>query len=525
MKTDFVTKSIKLSKKVLVFSLIFLVLFLGTRLPRISNDEINPDGVNWHYRMQQFVVGLKTGQLEKTYQHYHPGVTFMWIAGIPVEIYKQLSGINTYDMYNFQTFHLVAKLSIVFSQLILSFIAIFLLSRFVTSTKAFLVVGLMSLEPFFVGNSRLFHMDVLLTLFLFNALLTSFLALMNKSRKTTILAGVLLSASFLTKSIGIGALVFVLFYSVFYLILNKGAEYLKKFIPILLVSFIVSLFLIFPAMFKNPVYFLSEIFSESERVGVRDGHGQIIFGEYTREAGLFFYPLVLLMKVSPFTVVGIFAAACFAILERKRKKINLKGLVQNPVFFATVFYVGYFVVMSFPTKKIDRYMIPMYPVLAWVAVLGFEKIWKIACRRVIFIRALVLVSFASLIIIPNIKLFPYLFTYTSPVFGSAESANKVIAQKPFGIGIFDLKSMLVSRYGPKAKLGFIDVKPIEAIYPNSQVFDMRVNGPGSYDYVVLGVNEQMPEKVVSDSRFLFEKDYSMYINGLEYWRICAKKIK
>jgi hypothetical protein len=73
-------------------------------------------------------------------------------------------------------------------------------------------------------------------------------------------------------------------------------------------------------------------------------------------------------------------------------------------------------------------------------------------------------------------------------------------------------------------LGFIDTKPIDAIYPNSKVFDIRVVGPGSYDYIVLGINESIPEKVTNDKRFTFEKDISIYINDLEYWRIYAKKV-
>ena len=181
--------------------------------------------------------------------------------------------------------------------------------------------------------------------------------------------------------------------------------------------------------------------------------------------------------------------------------------------------------MSLPSKKIDRYMIPIYPIIAWAAVEAFGRIAGGTTRIKSVIVALALLSSAAFIVYPDVKLFPYYFTYTSPLFGSPEQANKVIAQKSFGIGIFDLKKAIVSKYGTKAKLGFIDIKPIEAIYPNSQVFDIRDYGPGSYDYVVLGINEEMTDKVLDDKRFHFEKDLSLYINGLEYWRVYAKKVK
>ncbi|NBO36898.1 hypothetical protein EBU91_05135 [bacterium] len=73
-----------------VFLIVFVLSFL-IRLPNIGTESINPDAVNWHYRCQQFANGLKYFQLEKTYPHYHPGVTLCWVMLLPTEIYKNLS--------------------------------------------------------------------------------------------------------------------------------------------------------------------------------------------------------------------------------------------------------------------------------------------------------------------------------------------------------------------------------------------------------------------------------------------------
>jgi hypothetical protein len=181
--------------------------------------------------------------------------------------------------------------------------------------------------------------------------------------------------------------------------------------------------------------------------------------------------------------------------------------------------------MTLPSKKIDRYMIPVFPILCYLAVVGYLEIWKVLKGfKKLFVFLIVLV-FGVFVVMPDFTFFPYLFTYTSPLFGSAENANRIIAQKPFGIGIFKLRDEIVTRYQGYPKLGFIDVKPIDAIYPNSKVFDIRVYGPGDYDYIVLGINETFPDSISKDRRFIFEKDFSIYINGLEYWRIYAKKTK
>jgi hypothetical protein len=515
----------KTSKKIIIAVSIFCFLFLFTRLPKISTDEINPDGVNWHYRMQQFVVGLKTGQLEKTYQHYHPGVTLMWIAGIPVEIYKQITNITVYDMDNFEHFHLVAKASVIFAQLILSLLAMFLLSKIVGFKKSFLVILLLSLEPFFLGNSRLFHMDVLFTLFMFDALLFAYIALRDANKAATMFTGIFLTLSFLTKSIGIGAFIFVIIYSLKFILMDRRLNFTKSFIAILMSSFLISLFLLFPALFKGPVYYISEIFKESERIGVRNGHSQIIFGEYTEEAGPGFYPLVFLMKVSPFTLLGIAFAVIYFLVDFKKIFQNKRGLTQSFSIYLTLFYLAYLAVMTLPPKKIDRYLLPMYPLFSCTAVIGLYKALDKFKEYGRYAVLLIVSAFALFIIVPDTTLFPYYFTYTSPVFGSSEEANRIIAQKPFGIGIFRVRDEIINKYGDHPALGFFDVKPMEAIYPNSKVFDIRVTGPGSYDYIVLGVNEVIPEKISQDKRFNFEKDISIYLNGLEYWRVYAKKTK
>jgi len=514
----------KFSKNKLLGIFAFIFLFVLTRFPYLGADEINPDGVNWHYRSQQFVVGLKNGDFEKTYQHYHPGVTLMWISGIPIEIYKQVMGVNSYNQYNFLTFNLVAKVSVILAQFVLTLIILLLLSKIVGFRIAYLTVSLFSLEPFFVGNSRLYHMDVLFTLFLFISLLFSWLALRRFTWKKGFLAGIFLSLSFLTKSIGIGGLIFVLVFSTTYYFHKKDAKTLSKYTISVLGSFVLATFLFFPALWVRPFFYLSEIFSESERVGVRKGHAQILLGEYTENAGFLFYPLVVIMKVTPFILAGVLMYLLKTFKFLPRLIMNTKNKYSSVYLYLLIFYLGYFAVMMFPSKKIDRYMLPLYPFLALTAVYGFvhfyNSLQKAASKRIFASFTILAVSFFYAI--PLISLFPYYFTYTSPVFGPPANANLVIAQKPFGIAVPALKDYILEKYGDEPKLGFIDTKPMKAIYPNSKVADIRVSGTSDYDLLILGVNEEIPEKVLR-SGTKFRKDSSLYVNGLEYWRIYVKE--
>ena len=522
------------NKNTLPILLIFLfsVFFFLTRLPGLANDVINPDGVLWHYRSEQFVVGIKNKQFEKTYQHYQPGVTLMWITGPAVEIYKKFTGILSYDIDNFIDFDLVSKISIIAVQFVLSVTIILLLAKIIGFYQSLITVTLFTFEPFFVANSRLYHMDILLTLLLTVSVILGFLNMKEPRLWKSIVLGVLLGFSFLTKSISIGAVFFVLIYSLLFFIHNKQEE---KIIPILgsiLISFILSIFIFFPALWVRPVYYLSDIFSEVIRVGIRKGHNQIIFGDPTSRAGFIFYPLVTLMKISPFMLLGFlfclnYSVAFFRNVFKTFKK-GYHAIFTFTIYFA-IFSLGYIFAMSLPAKKVDRYILVIYPFLAYIAYIGYQRVFqniKINSKKTIFISVLVIMS-VLFWIFPLFKLYPWYFTYTSPIFGSPEKANMIVAQKPYGVGTALLKDTILMHCARDnecdlPRLGFYDTQPMKAVYPNSKVFDVRVYGPSTYDILILGINEEMPEKILNNREYLFKKDHSIWINGLEYWRIYNK---
>ena len=512
--------------------LIFSVLFFATRLPGLKDDVINPDGAAWHYRSEQFIVGIKNKQFEKTYQHYHPGVTLMWIAGTAVEVYKKVSGVTAYDISNFPNFDLVSKISIISVQFLLTLLLIYLLSKIIGFKKSILTVSLFTFEPFFIGNSRLYHMDILLTLLLLNSILLAYLNMKNPGFWKSILTGFFLALSFLTKSLAIGALFFVVFYTIFYLSHTDKKDKIFSTVAFIVLSFVIFVFALFPALWVKPVYFLSDIFKEVARVGVRKGHEQLVMGEYTERAGILFYPLVILLKTSPFLILGVILCVYFFVKSFHNLKKKFRDgweFVFDFNSFLFVFYLGYFLGMSFFAKKIDRYMLIVFPFLSYCAVIGYKKFYqnlksfsgKIVFRILLFLLIVFFVGF------PVINLYPYYFTYTSPLFGTSENANKIIGQKPFGVGIPKLKEVILERYsdkyGGEPKLGFYDSIPMKTIYPNSKVFDVRTYGPSNYDLLILAINEEMPEKVLENKQYVFEKDYSLWINGLEYWRIYVKK--
>ncbi len=507
-------KKIALNKSTLLALLFFTLAFFLVRLPRLGTDEINPDAVNWHYRSEQFIVGLKTGQLEKTYQHYHPGITLMWIMGVPVELVKQL--VPDHEMYNhenFLLFHTVSKVTLVFAHFILSLLAIYLLNYILklknVTNPTLLSVGfifLLSLEPFFLGNSRILHLDMLLSLLMFSGLLSVYIASESNHQKHFLLAGILLALSFLTKSIAIGAILYSIAYLCFTTYIHKGTY---KNLLIFLGAIFFGIFITLPALWVSPIAVFTDIFGEASRIGLRDGHSQIFFGQISDDPGVLFYFVVLLLKLSPVLLLGI-VLGLFNLFKTQKFKSLLE---PNFPIFLLVFYVGYFAVMTYSSKKLDRYMLPIFPPIALLATYGYYTYVR---KPIVGLVLLVLIA------LPIFSYFPYYFLYTNPLFKDPAHANTLVGQKPFGIGVPSLKGHILSKYGDYPTLGFIDTKPIRTIYMNSRVFDIRESGTKKYDLLVLGINENFPEKVLEgDAKF--KLDSIVYIEGLEYWRIYVKE--
>jgi hypothetical protein len=485
------------------YILIILVISLLPRILNFTTDSINPDGVNWHYRSEQFVVGLKTFDFAKTYQHYHPGVILMWLVGPSVEIAKQIVGESVYDNNNFYIFHFAAKFILLVAHLFLSLVIFYLLHRI--SQNKYLAAGtvlLLNLEPFFVGNARLIHLDVLLTYFMFITLCLMYLFLKEQKWKFLIVSFVFASLCVLTKSIGIGIVLYCLGGVLFF-----APKYKFKSFVIGLAVFVIAFIMLFPSMWVQPIQTISEIVSEAERVGVRKGHGQIILGEYTRDGGIAFYFLVLLIKFTPFILFGFFGH-----LFKLIKNVKLSDF-KTPTFeqLLLVFYLGYFIVMLVPSKKIDRYLLPLLPLFAYYSLLFYYDLYQKFERS----RYYILAGFIAFIVFPLLTLSPYYFTYTT-IYGP--SAHKILAQKPFGIGIHEVY-LRINTLDIK-NIGMIDTKPIRRIYPNSQTYDIRDYGPGNYGLFILGPNENFTDKLLNEEdTYSYDLIDTIVINNLEYWRI------
>jgi hypothetical protein len=108
------------------------------------------------------------------------------------------------------------------------------------------------------------------------------------------------------------------------------------------------------------------------------------------------------------------------------------------------------------------------------------------------------------------------------LFGTPEFVHKnIIAQKPFGMAAFELMDKIHTEFGYQEGVAFLDPKPFFYLHPKDKVKFTYTDGTSSFRVFVVGVNEEFPRRVY-ESKWVYNYYDSIYVNGLEYWKIYAR---
>lgn len=510
-----------MSRKTKIISLlIFTALYILTRIPRSGTTIVNTDEVYWHGRSWNFTNALVNKDYKKTYQKYHPGVTLMWEISATAKMMSVLDKSDINEVFlSFERLHSNVQFVLTSWFFILLLFIVYLLNK-ATGKWWFSIISVtvLMLEPFYIGNSRLIHHDVQSSLYVLIAILSVYLYAERKSSLFFVfLSSFFLSLATLSKTLYLGAFLFCLFFGGLILIRNKDFKKLGHFATVLILSFLFFYILLFPALWVAPVETVKTMFTESFIVGEDEGHTQIFFGNKSRNPGALFYPVLFLLKSSPLLIIGfvLFLGKVFIDIIRiviKREKLYKSEVPL--VLFMSIFYIGYFLVITYFDKKVDRYFVPLYPWISILAVLGWSTLIKKKLLLIIPISLFLVTTAVQLVTI-----FPHYLMYVNPFIGDADKANQIIGQKLFGIGIFDLRDYIVKKYGDSTSIGTNDYGPLSSIYPNGRVYNVLVKHPNDFKIMVLGPNKDFPPSVKKDSNISYRYVESIYINGLEFWRI------
>lgn len=485
-----------------------------------------------------FTFGLVTGQLGRTYQNGHPGVTTMWIAMLAqgpsgaLQFADRVSGARYVGRVPGYLDGL-ARARVGFAVLSAAALAVAaLVLAHVLGAWPGLVGGLaLALDPFSVANGQLVHVDGPLAAFCLLAVLAAICRWSaGGGRPALVACGACTGLALLSKSPAIFLLGFVPLLAVLPLFSGRlGSQStlvgVARTLGVWLAITGVTYVLCWPALWAlGP----SEVFSRivaftRETGGEPDEVGSFFLGTVSGDPGPLFYPVAVAFRLSLFTSLGLMMFAIWAVWRLVRRGADDAGPLPSRVIGVIagllLFVLGFGLMMTLGPKKFDRYLLPIFGPLTILATIGW---WWISShvvggvRRAAFAAALAAVMAAPLAVVQ-----PYTLSYFNPLLGGGSAAQRLVMVGN-GEGLDQAAAWLRSQ--PDA--GDLRVSAhsydILAALISSDGEPLREGLPSDADYIVTyGRRIQMRRWSDTLERYFQTHPpvFTVWINGIEYVRI------
>ncbi len=518
-------------------------LFLLALVPRVLNGPrfVTPDEDNWMRRTGNFARALERGSLERTYQSGHPGVTTMWVAwlGIGSEA-SRLAGITAVSgpvtrLPEFPELVQRARIGLgVANAGLLTLIAL-LAWRLLGPGPGALAGLLMAFDPFLIAHSQIVHLDALGAGLMTASMLAGVVYWWDGGgRAYLVLCGVTAGLGVLTKAPS-------LFLAAFLPILAFGAHLspwppwskrpvartswrelgaggMRKAVldlAICAVAALATIVALWPALWVAPVETVRRAVEyQLLTAGAPHGPGNFFLGQPTADPGPLFYPLALAFRLAPMVVVGLAAVAI--LLPPPALRLWSLLLVG--------FVVGFSLLLVVASKKLDRYALPLFPVLAILAGLGLSSMWVVGRRLLPGVDArpsvyaglaILVVGLGQVAALVPVRAYP--LAYYNPLLGGGRTAERALLVG-WGEGLDQVADFLNEQ--PEA-----DASHIAIYYPQVLNFQALVRGtvlrygdprPADWivDYVSAAQRGHTPSEVAGRAPRRVVR-----INGIDYARV------
>lgn len=435
------------------------IIFVLALVPRVIYPVAR--FMEWYPRSVQFWEALAQGDLENTYQRYHPGVTTMWIAGFGQRVYALTRGWSTQELLDPPDGPVgpqsppacaaVAALSVVVSGCIV--LICVLLHRLIGQRAAFAAGCLLALDPFFITHSKIIHLDALMSSFMLLSALFLISFLRDNKARWLIASGAFAGLAFLTKSSsGFLAPYVVLVVLLDLLLKGRGnpaswREQAWRAIRSLTIWGLVAacvFFLVWPAMWVAPGEMLGRI-AKSALKHAEEAHDRATFfgGRLVDDPGPLYYLAILAWKTTPVTLPSVCAAVVLLVKNWREKS-------TRPLWYLLIYALGFLLTMTVGAKKLARYMVPVLAALDVLAGWGLNQV-AVAVKKIKWPQkpswiptALVAVALVGQGVLV-LRHHPYYGTQHNLLLGGSRVAQHVLHTGDQGEGL-DLAAQFLNSY-------------------------------------------------------------------------------
>lgn len=455
-------------KKFIVLLYVLLVIAFP-RFYRLGLDIANKDAFhfkNWSY---VFMKEFEEGNYDKLYVTVQPGAMTIYsnIIGFK-SLYFAKDKLHLIESQEKEFELLLHTYQKIPKAVLLSSLAfgIFIILNALYGTRfAVIFITLFSLEPFLLGQSRVIQTDALPTYAVFLCVMALILAV--KKQKyilhTVLFTSFLLGISIIEKS---STLILILPFTVYIFLVSPRKDSLKHVIYFLLTLFI-TMVVLFPAFWGNFAFTLYRITIGSYLHGAIGVDAETFSLAPTHHIqSLFYYLRFLYNKLSELSIIGI-ALLAVAVVSRfvATKAGRLKILIDYKTLLtyglAFVVPIVWFIIHELSVKKIDRYMLMVFPFLILLSTLGYTLVLQKVRFKHFY---LVLIGMISLRLFQFTTLFPDLLLYKNPL---SLDVNYKASETAWGSGRYKLGKYLSKNYGTDRSVYISDPDTLYLYYPGT----------------------------------------------------------
>lgn len=509
--------------------LLLALLSLVPRLLTLNDFFTEDESFHWVWRVQHFSDALANGNWAGTNLTGHPGITTLWLGtlghwlatwqGVPLQGMAAGSANIAYLALLRLPVALVNGLAVLAGYAVLR--------RLVPASVALVAALLWAAEPFLVAHTRLLHLDGLVTSFFTLAVLLLLWSI-QQARHTPgagtiplVLSGAVGGLALLTKAPSLLLLPIV---GLLLLWLLPAATGVARVVAAIRSGLLwaaaagVVVVLLYPAMWVTPLAAAGAVINEVLDNGAVPHHtGNYFLGQPVADPGGLFYPAVVLWRASPLLLLGLVLLAW----QGRTLWATQRERVQH-VILPIAATIGLFsLALSLAAKKFDRYLLPVWALLAILAAVGLVLAWQ-RLRAYPWLQRLAAGGALLLLLGQLLWYHPTYLAYFNPLVGGSQTGTHVLLTG-WGEGMPQVGQWIAARpdaarspvltWGPRTLEPFV---PGRTDFLNEQ----HVAAPASY--AVLYIRAAQRQESLAAQHYITEATpplHTVWLHGIEYARI------
>jgi len=500
-------------------------LWLLALVPRVVGlgGFLTIDEIKWIEGAGQFILALQSGELAQTYWHFHPGITITWGETLILWLGWLMTGgdLGTYVAAQVADPARTIGLFRLWGVLLTALFApgVYLLGRrFLGEWGASLAGGLIALNPFLLAHSRIVNGDAGAAGFMLMSLLAFMWLWQGSGLRMAVLSGGLGGLALLTKLPSPLIVPCTVLLALVGWWRDRRTGFWVRAVGVWGLAALLVFVVLWPAMWVSPSGTLQLMVQDTFEVGeAGEGHLALYRGQIVDDPGWGFYPYAVAFRLTPVVLLGLI----LLVLVFVRGGQHNQSVICRMLALTLLAYVLFiYVFSSLSPKKLDRYVMAVFPALDVLAALGYTQLlrlkWRMSNLRIGLWGLIIGVS-AVAFVVPN---YPYYLGYYNPLLGGIARAAREVPVG-WGEGLEQAAAWLNAQ--PNAENLQVSAWYSDVFFPyfDGQQASFSSSGKGQLaaDYVVFYVNQVQREKPYPALVRYFqgqEAAYTVFIRGIPW---------